>query len=68
MTDILIKYPVRYESMGTTIFDANNNKIIDIRNWGKICYMKDPEKKQDLMGQFIANAINKKLKKSDYVL
>ena len=68
MPKTLIRYPVRYDSMGTTILDANNNKITDIRSWGRISYMKNPEKKQDLMGQFITDAINEKLNKSDYIL
>ena len=56
-----IKGPVVYEKMGTMILDADNNLIVDIRGWGRFQYMEDGEKKQDEMGQFIADAINEKL-------
>ncbi len=59
--DDLIKTPVKYEVMGTAIFDADFNRVCDVRGWGRISYMENPEEKQDSMGQFIADAINEKL-------
>lgn len=62
--DDLIKAPVKYEPMGTAIFDAEFNRVCDVRGWGRISYMEDPEEKQDSMGRFIAEAINEKLKRT----
>ena len=59
----LIKTPVKYEPMGQAIFDADFNRVCDVRGWGRISYMEDPEEKQDSMGQFIADAINEKLER-----
>lgn len=56
----LIKSPVRYEAMGTMMFDANNNHILDIRGWGRLQYIKDGAAIQDSIGHFIADAINEK--------
>ena len=61
--DTIIKYPVYYDSFGQMIFDKDNNLVCDIRCWGHIQYLTDPEKKQDDMGQFITDAINDKLMK-----
>ena len=58
----IIKYPVIYDEFGQKIFDTDSNMICDIRGWGHIQYLDNPEKKQDDMGQFIADAINEKLK------
>jgi len=68
MQDIMIRFPVRYERRGTYIFDADNNTIANIRSWGRISYMENPEEKQDKMGEFIAQAINERLVGSDYTL
>ena len=56
-----IKYPVHYSELGTYIYDADNNMIADVRGWGWIQYMDNPEAIQDNMGKFIADAINEKL-------
>lgn len=65
--DGLIKAPVRYEKRGTYIFDAEHNMVANVRGWGRISYMDNPEEKQDSMGRFIADAINEKMvdKKSE---
>lgn len=68
MPDIMIKSPVRYERRGTYIFDADGNMVANVRGWGRISYMEDPEEKQDKMGEFIAQAINEKLAGGDYEL
>ena len=62
MIEKLIKYPVRYDPLGQIIFDANTNHIADVRSWGRISYMENAEEKHDYMGQFIAEAINEKLR------
>lgn len=59
----LIKAPVEYIRMGTAIFDADFNRVCDVRGWGRISYMENPEDKQDSMGRFIAKAINEKLER-----
>jgi len=56
-----IKYPVRYSSMGQYIYDADDKMIADVRGWGWIQKLPQPEEVQDSMGQFIADAINEKL-------
>lgn len=58
----LLKYPVKYESGGTYIFDADNHMVLMIRGWGRLQYLPEAEEKQDEIGQFVADAINEKLK------
>ncbi len=58
----LIIYPVRYEPMGQYIFDAEDNIIANVRGWGRLQYLPDPEATQDEIGRFIAEGINKILK------
>jgi hypothetical protein len=55
-----IKLPVEYDGHGTYIFDAAGLMIADVRGWGWIQKLADPEQKQDALGQFIAEAINEK--------
>ena len=57
----LIKYPVKYDNMGTYIFDADNHMVLMIRGWGRLQYLPEAEEKQDEIGQFVADAINEKL-------
>lgn len=61
----LYKPPFRYESL--YIWDSENNIVADdvvidaiarIRGWGRIQYMKNPEKLQDEVGEIIAEALN----------
>jgi len=59
--DKLIKGLVEYEPRGTAVFDKDFNRVCDVRGWGRISYMENPEEKQDSMGRFIADAINEKL-------
>lgn len=56
-----IKGPVKYDPMGQMILDDDKNLICDIRGWGRIQYMDEPEKIQDFIGKTIAVAINEKL-------
>jgi hypothetical protein len=57
------KFPVEYSSFGTYIYDADDKMIADVRGWGWIQKLKNPEDKQDALGKFIADAINEKLEK-----
>lgn len=56
-----IKFPVEYSSLGTYINDADGKMIADVRGWGWIQKLENPEKTQDEIGEFIAKAINEKL-------
>lgn len=53
-----LKFPVRYDKQGQTIWDANNMMICDIRGWGKIQFLRAPEKRQDEIGFLIADLLN----------
>jgi len=59
-----IKGKVKYDPMGTRVTDEEHNHILDIRGWGRYQYMKDGEKIQDAVGQFIVDAINEKIDKT----
>lgn len=45
------------------LHDAEGNHICDIRGWGRLQYMKDGDKLQDKIGDWVAAAINEKLAK-----
>lgn len=60
----LVKYPVSYSPLGTYINDADGKMIADVRGWGWIQKLENPEKTQDEIGEFIALAINDKLAQS----
>ena len=55
-----IDFPVKYESYGTCILDVNNHKVLDIRGWGRIQKLSDPEKRQDSIGELVASLLNDK--------
>lgn len=57
----LIKAPVKYDH--GYIWDADGNMIAQVRGWGRLQYLPNPEDKQDSIGQFVADAINEKLEK-----
>jgi len=59
----LVKYPVRYDDQGQYIWDADNHMVLMIRGWGRLQYLEDAEAKQDVIGEFVAEAINEKLRK-----
>lgn len=54
----MIQFPVFYEPYGTCILDSKNNKVVDIRGWGRFAYEKNGEELQDKVGEFVAEAIN----------
>ena len=53
-----ICFPVKYEKYGTQILDSKNNKVLDIRGWGRIQKMDHPEERQDEIGEWIASLMN----------
>jgi hypothetical protein len=57
---------VNYDKHGQMIFGQNGRELIlDVRGWGAIHTNKEidnPEKFQDDLGEWIADAINQKLK------
>jgi hypothetical protein len=60
----LYKPPFRYEC--GHIYDVDFNMVADqtahvmrIRGWGRISYLKDPEKLQDEVGKLVAEALTK---------
>lgn len=55
----LIKSPVEF--VRGYIHDAEGNVIMQVRGWGRLQYLKNPEEKQDAIGRFVADAINEKL-------
>jgi hypothetical protein len=53
-----IKFPVRYMPEGTTIWDAENKMIIDVRGWGWIQYLSEGDQMQDALGEKIVEFLN----------
>ena len=58
-----IMFPVSYYSGTQMIFDSNEEIVLDVRGWGRIQYLPEPEKRQDSIGEFIADAMNEKWRK-----
>lgn len=52
-----IKLPVSYDKEGH-IFDANGDKVADIRGWGHIQYMSHPVERLDQIGELICHLLN----------
>lgn len=44
------------------IHDADGNHIADIRGWGRLQYMENPEELQDGILAWLVEAINERLK------
>jgi hypothetical protein len=53
-----IKFPVKYDYNGQQVYDYDGRPVCDIRGWGRIQYMSEPEKRQDQIGEMIAELIN----------
>lgn len=62
ITEIL-EYPVKTDY--TYIWDKDNAMIAQVRGWGRLQYMDDAEALQDMVSDFIVDAINEKLER-DY--
>lgn len=60
-----IAFPVRYSSLGTYIYDSKDRMVADVRGWGWIQELPEPEKTQDAIGEYIAQAMNEKHNKGD---
>lgn len=54
----LYKKPFHYDDCGQMIFDADHNQVVDIRGWGRISKMDNPEAKQDAFGRFVCKLLN----------
>jgi hypothetical protein len=55
--------PLWYDVVGQQIFDDRQNLVADIRGWGRLQYLDNPEQIQDGMGNLIVNAFNEKYHK-----
>lgn len=60
-----IKFPVHYDDYGQQIFDAENNLVCEIRGWGRIQYMSEPQKRQDTIGKWITGIMNQAVKNAN---
>jgi len=58
MPRVLISSPVRYDDGSGNIYDQLNRFILRIRGWGRLSKLDNPEAKQDMIGRFVADAIN----------
>lgn len=58
----LIVGPVRI-GYTTDVIDAEDNKVCDIRGWGRLQYFENGEGLQDKIAQYVVDAINEKLAK-----
>lgn len=53
-----LKFPVRYDRLQQTIWDADGLMVCDIRGWGKLQFMNKSEDRQDAIGELISNLLN----------
>ena len=65
VNDLEVHFPVHYDPLGQQIFDSSKELIVDVRGWGRLQKMNDPEFKQDQIGEFVAAAMNEKAKRSE---
>lgn len=61
------KHPFKYESTCQMIFDSAGDLVANVRGWGKIQYMEDAELRQDAFGEFIAEAMNNLIYRSNAI-
>lgn len=54
-----IAFPVRFDKNEIAILDSDDNKIIDVRGWGRLQYLPQPIKIQESIGEYIADLMNK---------
>lgn len=57
MYDIHRIYTPPFTHTYGAIYDLYENKVVDIRGWGRIQYMEDPEELQDAIGERIASIL-----------
>ena len=53
-----IEFPVKYDPYGICILDSKNNKVLDVRGWGRIQYLDHPEDRQDEIGKWLELIMN----------
>lgn len=57
-----LSFPLKYDDMGQTIFDAKGNMILQIRGWGRLQYHPDGQdaaaKLQDEIGKWVVDTLN----------
>lgn len=53
-------YGYIHDALGNVVADDNtdNGEILQIRGWGRISYMPEPEQLQDDVGELVAEALN----------
>lgn len=58
--DLKIKFPVKYVNLTQQIFDRDNQLVADVRGYGRLSHLDDPNAEQDKIGNFIASSMNAK--------
>jgi len=53
-----IRKPVRYNPGGIFIEDSAGEILLNVRGWGRIQKLENPETVQDQIGEYIAALIN----------
>lgn len=53
-----INFPVRYDEQGQSVWDSENMMICDVRGWSRIQFKPLPERRQDEIGNLIADLLN----------
>lgn len=58
----VLSFPLKYDDMGQTIFDAKGNMVLQIRGWGRLQYHSDGDeaasKLQDDIGKWVVETLN----------
>ena len=55
--------PFKYDDYGQMIFDKDNNLVVEIRGWGHIQHLDNPQERQDDIGNLITHLLNEVLDK-----
>lgn len=53
-----IRRPVKYDSECQCVVDRDNEPVCEVRGWGRIQYMVNPELRHDAIGLLVAELIN----------
>ncbi len=65
-----IKFPLQLGSAGD-VWDANSNRVIDIRGWGHLQYHSDGQdaaaKLQDAIQQWVVDTLNQEAKRQGLI-
>lgn len=57
-----LKPPFYYDQMGQTVLDQTGRQVVDIRGWGWIQKLDNPERRQDALGETICGLLNQLIK------